>query len=77
MANQTITINRKKYAVGLVWQPIGAGFNARNYARTLSHNINRHLNLYTEYRAMIGLGARRDIILVQRIMSQAASLSSG
>lgn len=71
MANQTITINRKKYAVGLVWQPIGAGFNARNYARTLSHNINRHLNLYTEYRAMIGLGARRDGLHVGMISAAA------
>ncbi|MBQ7056037.1 MAG: type 4b pilus protein PilO2 [Alphaproteobacteria bacterium] len=60
MANQTININRKRYAVGLMWQPIGAGFNARNYARNLSNTINRRLNLYIEYRAMVGLGARRD-----------------
>lgn len=60
MANQTININRRKYAVGLVWQPIGAGFNARNYARTLTRNIDRRLNLFLEYRAMVGLGARRS-----------------
>lgn len=60
LANQTITINRKKYAVGLMWQPVGAGFNARNYARNLSHTVDRHLNLYTEYRAMVGLAARRS-----------------
>jgi hypothetical protein len=59
LANQTITINRKKYAVGLVWQPIAAGFNARNYARSLSNSVDRHLNLYTDYRVMVGLGARR------------------
>lgn len=64
MINQTITIKRKKYAVGLFWQPIGAGFNARNYARNLSHSIDRRLNLYVEYRSMIGLGSRRSGVRV-------------
>ena len=59
MASQVITINRKKYAVGLFWQPIGAGFVARNYARILARNVDKKLNLNTEYRAMVGLGARR------------------
>lgn len=59
MANQVLTIKRKKYAVGLFWQPIGSGFVARNYARNLSRNIDKKLNLFTEYRAMVGIGSRR------------------
>ena len=59
MASQVINVNRKKYAVGLFWQPIGAGFVARNYARTLARNVDKKLNLYAEYRAMVALGARR------------------
>lgn len=60
MASQTVSVNRKKYAVGLFWQPVSAGFNARNYARSLSRNVDKKLNLYAEYRAMVGLGARKD-----------------
>lgn len=59
MANQVITINRKKYAVGLFWQPVGAGYVARSYARTLSRSVDRKLNLFTEYRAMVALGSKR------------------
>lgn len=60
MASQTISVNRKKYAVGLFWQPVSAGFAARNYARNLSRNIDKKLNLYTEYREMVGLAARKN-----------------
>ncbi len=60
MANQYITINRKKYAVGLMWQPIGAGFVASTYARNLSRSTDRKRNLYVEYRMMVGLGSRKD-----------------
>lgn len=59
MPNQTITINRKKYAVGLFWQPIGAGFVARAYARNLSRTVDRKLKLFVEYRAMVGVAPRR------------------
>ncbi len=59
MLNQVITVDRKKYAVGLFWQPTGAGYVARTYARTLARSIDKKLNLYTEYRAMIGLGAKK------------------
>ncbi len=59
MANQYITVNRKKYAVGLMWQPIGAGFVAHNYARSLARGVDKKLNLYVEYRMMVGLGARK------------------
>ena len=59
MSGQVITINRKKYAVGLFWQPTGAGYVARTYARTLARSVDKKLNLYTEYRAMVGLGSKR------------------
>lgn len=56
MSGQTLTVNRKKYAVGLFWQPVGAGFIARNYARNLARNIDKKLNLFVEYHSMVGLG---------------------
>lgn len=59
MVNQIIHINKKKYAVGLVWQPIGSGFSARNYARSLAHSINKKLNLFAESHSMVGLGSYR------------------
>lgn len=59
MSTQIININRKKYAVGLFWQPVAVGFAPRNYARNLARNVDKRLNLYTEYRSMVGLGARR------------------
>ena len=59
MANQIVYINRKKYATGLFWQPIGAGFVARNYARNLAKSVDKKLNLFTEFRGMVGLGTRR------------------
>ena len=70
LASQVISVNRKKYAVGLFWQPVGAGFTVRNYARTLARNVDKKLNLYTEYRAMVGLGARRN---GQRVGMQSAA----
>ncbi len=59
MANQVISVNRKKYAVGLFWQPLGTRKVGRNYARNLARSVDRKLNLFTEYRAMVGLGSRR------------------
>lgn len=54
-------VNRKKYAVGLFWQPLTAGFSAsRNFARTLSRNVDKKLNLYTSYREMVGLTSRKN-----------------
>lgn len=60
MPRQFITIDRKKYAVGLFWQPTGAGYVARSYARALARSVDKKLNLYTEYHAMVGLGARKS-----------------
>ena len=44
----------------MFWQPIGAGFVARNYAKNLAKSVDKKLNLFAEYRGMIGLGARRE-----------------
>lgn len=59
MPGQVITVDRKKYAVGLFWQPTGAGYVARTYARALARSVDKKLNLYTEYHAMVGLGSRK------------------
>lgn len=59
MPGQVITVDRRKYAVGLFWQPTGAGYVARTYARALARSVDKKLNLYTEYRAMVGLGSRK------------------
>jgi len=59
LPGQVITVDRKKYAVGLFWQPTGAGYVARTYARALARSVDKKLNLYTEYRAMVGLGSRK------------------
>lgn len=60
MTSQVITVNRKKYAVGLFWQPTGAGHVARSYAKVLARSIDKKLNLFTEYRTMVGLGAKKS-----------------
>jgi len=56
---RVIVIDRKKYAAGLFWQPVAVGVVARNYARVLSRGVDKRLNLFAEYRSMVGLGARR------------------
>lgn len=55
MTYQYISIGRRKYAVGLLWQPMGVGYTPRNYARQLARGIDKKYTLYTEYRSMIGL----------------------
>lgn len=59
LPDKVINIKRKKYAVGLFWQPAMVGVAPRAYARALARGMNRKLNLFTEYRTLIGLGARR------------------
>ncbi len=59
MANQVISVSRKKYAVGLFWQPLKSGVSGRVYARSLSHGVDKKLNLFAEYNMMIGLGSTR------------------
>ena len=59
MASQVINIERKRYAVGLFWQPIASGQNARGVAvRRLARFITGTIKYFVEYRSMIGLGWR-------------------
>ena len=58
MSGQYVHIKRKKYASGLVWQPMVAGFTTRAYAQKLANGIDKRLNLYVRYNEMVGLGAR-------------------
>ena len=58
MSGQYVYVKRKKYASGLVWQPMVAGFTTRAYAQNLSNGIDKRLNLYVRYNGMVGLGSR-------------------
>lgn len=60
LAGKVISVYHRKYAVELFWQPVGIGGTVRNYARSLARGVDKKLNLYTEYRAMIGLGASKN-----------------
>jgi len=55
----TFRANKKRFAAGLFWQPVGVGYNARGYARTLSRNSKQKSNLFVEYKSMVGLAPRR------------------
>ncbi len=44
----------------MFWQPVGNAYVARTYARNLAKSVDKKLNLFTEYRGMVGLGARRS-----------------
>jgi hypothetical protein len=59
LAPQVISVLRKKYAVGLFWQPLPAAQNPRVYAKDLTKSVVEKYNLFAEYRAMVGLGARK------------------
>ena len=58
MSGQYVYVKRKKYASGLIWQPMVSGFTTRAYAQKLANGIDKHLNLYIRYNGMVGLGAR-------------------
>ena len=58
MSGQYVHIKRKKYASGLLWQPMVAGFTTRAYAQKLANGIDKRLNLFIRYNEMVGLGAR-------------------
>ncbi len=59
MANQTISVHRRRYAVGLFWQPVAPGVTGRAAARHLAKSIDGHYNLYVEYKQMVGVSMRR------------------
>ena len=58
MIKQIISINRKKYATGLFWQPVGVGNTPQNYAKQLAKN--KKYTLFVEYKSMVGLTNGRD-----------------
>lgn len=59
MIKSVITINRKKYATGLFWQPVEVGANTYLYARQLITSTQKKYTLFTEYKNMIGLSDGR------------------
>ena len=71
LANQTILVHRKKYAVGLFWQPVSSLGGGRVGARRLAHSIDGKYSLYVEYNQMLGLASRRSGY--RRGMSSAAA----
>lgn len=60
MANNIISVHRKKYAAGLFWQPVLAGASGRIGARHLARSVGGRYSLYVEYNQMIGLAQRRS-----------------
>lgn len=78
LIKQIININRKKFATGLFWQPLGLGNTAHNYAKYLSKTSDKKYTLFTEYKAMIGLVSGREgahIGMVSAAAEVAGSLS--
>lgn len=57
MLKQFVTIGKRKYAIGIFWQPKNTGVSARNYAKKLS-KIDKEYNLFIEYENLIGLSSR-------------------
>jgi hypothetical protein len=60
LSPQIVIINRKKYAVGLFWQPVAAGLDARSAARSVARSIGGRSDLFIGYRAMVGVGSRTN-----------------
>jgi len=54
---KVITVLRKKYAVGLFWQPVADGQNARAVAGKIAKFVPGRIKYFTEYRGMIGVGS--------------------
>lgn len=60
MIKQVVTVNHKKYATGLFWQPLRVGNTAQNYARQLAKNGDKKYTLYVGYKSMVGLTDTRE-----------------
>lgn len=60
MIKQVITVNRKKFATGLFWQPLRVGNTAQNYAKQLAKNGDKKYTLYVGYKSMVGLTDTRE-----------------
>lgn len=70
-------VNRKRYAVGLFWQPLTAGVSSpRIFARTLSRNVDKKLNLYTSYREMVGVISRKNGVRPGMLVAAAAVMEN-
>ncbi|MDR1207549.1 MAG: type 4b pilus protein PilO2 [Rickettsiales bacterium] len=54
---QVITIERKRYATGLFWQPLTNGQNARFFAHKIAKFVPGRVKFFTEYRGMVGVGS--------------------
>ena len=60
LTNQTVTVRKRKYAVGLFWQPVSSRGGGRSGAHRLAHEIDGRYSLYIEYNQMIGLAMRKS-----------------
>ena len=56
MIKQVVSIQHRKFATGLFWQPVTVGVNPYLYARQLAEKGSKKYNLFVEYKSMIGLG---------------------
>jgi len=60
LIKQVITVNRKKYAAGLFWQPVAVGNAVNIYANQLEKNTKVKYTLYVEYKSMVGLATSHE-----------------
>ncbi|MBO7052928.1 MAG: type 4b pilus protein PilO2 [Alphaproteobacteria bacterium] len=60
MIKQVITVNRKKYAAGLFWQPVAVGNAVNIYANQLEKNAKVKYTLFVEYKSMVGLATSHE-----------------
>lgn len=60
MIKQVITLQGKKYATGLFWQPVGVGVTPYIYAQQLNEKVQNKYSLYVEYQSLVGLADAHD-----------------
>jgi hypothetical protein len=58
LATGFITVSRKKYAVGLFWQPVSMQTRARESAIKINHRTKMHASLFGAFGGMVGLTNR-------------------
>jgi hypothetical protein len=57
LVQQVITIERKRYAAGLFWQPVANDQNARSFAHKIAKFVPGRIKFFAEYRGMVGVGS--------------------
>ncbi|MDR0449021.1 MAG: type 4b pilus protein PilO2 [Rickettsiales bacterium] len=58
MTAQIVSVSRKKYAVGLFWQPVAAAHAAKGVAERISKSAPQaRFRYYAQYRNLVGLGS--------------------